>query len=396
MSRMPRGLKPVGQQVVVLIGASSGIGRAAALRFARHGARLVIAARSSDGLASLAAELRSLGAPVVDITADAASPAQMQAVAARAVAEFGRIDTWVHLAGVALYAPVDETAPDEFRQVIEVNLLGQVYGAMAALPHLKREGRGALIHISSVLGERGVPLMSSYCASKHGLNGFLESLRGEIDSEGLPINVANIMPSSINSTFYNKAKTKLGVMPAPIPPVYDPETVVDAILYAAQHPVRDLVVGGGGQALIWGQRLSPGLTDAFVQPYTLRTIRSQQPKTAAAPNNLFEPIEGQNRVRGDFGSVTRRNSIYTALETGPLGEALNAAGDLVALAAVPALSVASGALNLLAGGVRLFANTLELLEQGGGARRAAEYVDRRVDQHVEVIDIDFKERTYEA
>jgi NAD(P)-dependent dehydrogenase (short-subunit alcohol dehydrogenase family) len=372
-------LKPIEQQVVVLMGASSGIGRATALRFARRGARLVIAARNDQDLATLAQELRALGAQVVDITADTADYAQVVLVAERAVEAFGRIDTWVHLAGVSIYAPFERITPEEFRQVIEVNLMGQVYGAMAALPCLRREGRGALIHVSSVLGERSVPLQSPYCASKHGLNGFVESLRSELAHEGLPINVVNIMPSSINTPFYDKAKTKLGVMPAPIPPVYDPDSVADAILYGAENPARDLVVGGGGQALIWGQRISPTLTDMFIDLYAFPAQQSKLPKAPDAPNNLFGPVEGQGRVEGAYGHMTRRNSVYTQLETNPAAAgALNALGGVAALLALPGLAVAAGAMSLAAGATMLVADALEAISQPADARRAARFVDERV------------------
>src|ERR671926_1489745 len=181
--------KPVEEQVVVVMGASSGIGRHTALRFATSGAKVVASARGEQGLNSLVEEIRHDGAEAVAVPVDVVEFEQVKAVADRAVQEYGRLDTWVHLAAVGLYATFEQTTPEEFARVIDVNLMGQVYGAMAALPHLKREGRGALIHISSMGAMRSIPLQRAYSASKHGIDGFLESLRVELQREKLPISV---------------------------------------------------------------------------------------------------------------------------------------------------------------------------------------------------------------
>src|SRR3712207_2602306 len=162
-------LKPVEEQVVVLMGASSGIGRETALRFAKRGAKVVVSARSEQGLDSLVDEIRRGGGGGLAVPAEVTDFEQVKAVADRAVEEYGRLDTWVHLAAVGLFATFEQTTPEEFERVINVNLMGQVYGAMAALPHLKREGRGALIHISSVEAKRSLPFHSAYAASKHGI-----------------------------------------------------------------------------------------------------------------------------------------------------------------------------------------------------------------------------------
>ena len=202
-------LKPVEQQVIAVVGASSGTGREAALRFARRGAKVVVSARGESGLRSLVDEISSEGGKAVAVVADVAEFDQVKAIADSAAEEYGRLDTWAHLASVSLFAPLEEITPEEFKRVVEVDLLGQVYGAMAALPHLKREGRGALVHVSSVLARRSVPLQSPYCASKHGVEGFLESLRVELKREGWPIGVTNVLPASINTPFFDKFRTKL-------------------------------------------------------------------------------------------------------------------------------------------------------------------------------------------
>ncbi len=206
-------LKSIARQVVAVVGASSGIGRSAALKFANQGGELVVAACSQPGLDSLVAEIQSFGGKVVAINADVSEFEQVKAFADLAVSTYGRLDTWVHVAGAGVFARFEDISPKEFKRAIEVNLLGQVYGAMAALPHLRQEGRGALVHISSVEARRSIPLQSPYGASKHSVEGFLESLRVELMHEKVPISVTNVMPSVINTPFYNKALTKLGVKP---------------------------------------------------------------------------------------------------------------------------------------------------------------------------------------
>jgi NAD(P)-dependent dehydrogenase (short-subunit alcohol dehydrogenase family) len=258
-------LKPVGEQVAAVVGASSGIGRETALRFAKRDAKVVLAARSEAGLRSLEEEIRGLGGQATSVVADVSEFEQVETVARVAVEEYGRLDTWVHLAAVGLFASFDRTRPEEFRRVVDVDLMGQVYGAMAALPHIKGEGRGALVHVSSVVGKRSVPLQSAYCASKHGVDGFLESLRVELMHEGWKnIGVTNVMPAAINTPFFTKARTKLGVKPKGFPPVYQPGVVADAILHSAEEAPREMVAGGAGKGMLLGQRLSPRLMDALM------------------------------------------------------------------------------------------------------------------------------------
>jgi NAD(P)-dependent dehydrogenase (short-subunit alcohol dehydrogenase family) len=332
-------LKPISEQVVVVCGASSGIGREAALQFARRGARVVVSARSREGLDSLVEEIRGAGGKAVAVPADVSDFNQVKAVADAAVEHFGRLDTWVHLAAVSLYATLEQTTPEEFRQVIDVNLTGQAYGAMAALPHLKREGRGALIHISSVEARRSLPYQSAYAASKHGVEGMVEALRMELKHEGWPISVTNIMPASINTPFFDKARTKLGVKPKGVPPIYQPQIVVDAILYAAENPTRDLIVGGAGKAITLMQHLSPSLADFLIGLTAFRAQRTRQPKSADSPSNLFGPVDGFNRVEGDFGKRSLKHSAYNWVAQSP-GAKRALAGTalgLVALLAVRAV-----------------------------------------------------------
>jgi NAD(P)-dependent dehydrogenase (short-subunit alcohol dehydrogenase family) len=326
-------LKPVSQQVVVVMGASSGIGRATAARFAREGAKVVVAARGEPGLRSLVEEIRADGGEAVAEVADVTDPDQMQRVAQRAVTEYGRLDTWVHVSGVLLVAPFERTTPQEFARVIDVNLMGQVHGAMAALPHLKRDG-GALIHISSMGAKRGVALQSAYCASKHGIDGFLDVLRTEVRREKLPVSVTNVLPATINTPLFDQARTKIGVKPVAPPPIYQPDVVVDAIVYAAENPVRDLVVGGSAKALIVGQKLAPRLVDALMIRFGFEAHDTGQSKPEGAPDNLFDPLDGYNTARNGFDRVALSRSLYTSLQRHPLVKRIPLAGTALGALAV--------------------------------------------------------------
>lgn len=297
-------LKPINQQVVAVVGASSGIGRETALRFGKRGAKVVVSARSESGLVSLVDEIKREGGEATYIVADVSDFEQVKAIVEKTVEVYGRLDTWVHSSATGVFAPFDNITPEEFKRIIDVTLMGQVYGAMVALPHLKREGRGALIHISSMEGRRALPLQSPYSTAKHGLEGFLESLRVELKHEGLPISVTSIKPAVINTPFYNNGRTKLGVKPTGIPPYYEPSLVADAILYVAEHPTRDFIVGDVGRVLDVLQRLSPGLVDNLLLLVGFPLQRTNEPKSESAPDNLYEPVPAHDRVEGDFGNLT--------------------------------------------------------------------------------------------
>lgn len=296
-------LKPISQQVVAVVGASSGIGRLTALQFAAKGAKVVVASRSQAGIETLVKEIQAQGGEAVAVVADVKDFEQVKAIATCAVETYGRLDTWVHAAATGIIAPFEKITPEEFQQIIDVNLMGQVYGAMVALPHLKREGRGALIHISSMEGRRALPLQSPYSSAKHGVEGFLESLRVELQHEKIPISVTSVKPSVINTPFYNKVQTKLGVKPTGIPPYYEPSLVAEAILYVAEHPTRDFIVGDVGKVLDVLQRLSPELLDAILVLIGFQGQMTTEPKTETAPNNVFEAIPGYDKVEGDFGNL---------------------------------------------------------------------------------------------
>ncbi len=320
--------KELADQVVVVTGASSGIGRQTAWEFARHGSRLALAARDREGLETLAAEVTRLGGTALVVPTDVSDPDQMQTLAEQTVAQFGRIDTWVNNAGVALYATVEDTDPAELRRVVEVNLLGAMYGAKAALPHLRRSG-GTLINVSSALGRRAVPMQAAYCASKSGILGFSEALRLEL-RDGAPVQVVDVLPSSINTPLFTHARSRLGVLPRPIPPVYEPPVVAQAIVTAARHPVRQVTVGGAGRMLEYLQRLSPALTDRLLAGPGRAIGRQRTDLPDDGQDNLDTPAPGPRDTTGQFGRWSFGTSLYTTgfglhPERGRLGWGLAAA-----------------------------------------------------------------------
>ncbi len=324
-------LAPLEEQVVVVVGASSGIGRETAVRMARRGARVIVAARSRAGLDELVEEITAEGGTAVAVAADVVDPAAMRGLADAAVERFGRLDTWVHAAAVAVYATFVDTTPEEFRRVVEVNLIGAANGASAALPRL-REGGGALVVVSSMEARRAMPLHSAYAASKHGIDGMLEALRVELAHDGIPVSVTNILPGVIDTPLFDQARSKVGVVPTGPPPPYDPGIVADAICFAAEHPARDLVVGGAAQAQLLGQRISPRLMDLVALVTGFATQRTDEPKAAHAPDDLDQPLEEVRSARGHFGR-TRSTSAWTRFDIGrqrPIEAAYAALASLAA------------------------------------------------------------------
>jgi NAD(P)-dependent dehydrogenase (short-subunit alcohol dehydrogenase family) len=334
-------LKPISQQVVAVVGASSGIGRETALQFAKRGASVVVSARSQPGLESLVEEIRRAGGEATAVIADVADFEQVKAIADKTVAIYGRLDTWVHAAATAVFATVEQITPEEFKRVVDVTLMGQVYGAMAALPYLKQAGQGAFISISSMEGRRSLPFQSAYSTSKHGVEGFLEALRVELQHEGIPISITSIKPSVINTPFYNNGRTKLGVKPTGIPPYYQPSLVADAILYTAEHPVRDFIVGDVGKVLDVAQRLSPGLMDFALTLIGFPLQKTTEVKSENDPNNLYEPVLEDNRIEGDFGQLVIP-SVTDWFDKNPLLKWGSVAGAIIG---VSALAIAAQMLN---------------------------------------------------
>ncbi|MDT7858373.1 SDR family oxidoreductase [Rubrivirga sp. S365] len=325
---MPR---PLSQQVVVITGASSGAGLATAQAAAARGARVVMAARNASDLEATAAAIRADGGDALAVPTDVTDAQAVEALAERAVEVYGRIDTWVNNAGVTAYARFQEQAADDFWEVMRVNVLGQVHGAKSALPHLERTS-GALICTGSVLSDLSVPTQAAYCASKHAVKGFVESLRIELAQAGSSVRVTLIRPASMNTPLFEKAKTQLGAVPQPLGPTYQPEVYAEVVLRAAQGDERDAFVGGAGWGASLMARVSPTLVSAFVASPLATPPASDRPKSAGAPDNLYGPVDHDGGVRGLYSDRALAHSPYLAL-----------AGHSVETATVAAAAVGAGA-----------------------------------------------------
>jgi NAD(P)-dependent dehydrogenase (short-subunit alcohol dehydrogenase family) len=307
--------RSVSDQVVVVAGASSGIGRATALEFAGRGARVVAAARNTEALDTLVAQIRRTGGSAVAVPADIADEASVRALAEAAERHHGRIDTWVNVAAVGVWGRIEDITAAEFDRVMRINFLGHVHGVQAALPALRRAGGGGIIGLVSVEGVRAVPLHAPYTTSKFALRALYDCLRMELALQGTPIAVTSILPASIDTPFFEQARSKLGAMPKPPPPVYAPELVADAVVYAAEHPRREITVGGAGLAFFLAQRLAPALTDAImaIPRIGAGSMRSDRPDTGV--DNLDRPVPGPGQVHGSYSGRVLRRSPLTRLMT---------------------------------------------------------------------------------
>ncbi len=302
-------LKPLAEQVLVITGASSGIGLVTATHAARAGARVVLSARNETDLNRAVHEIRRNGGRAIAVVADVANAADVDRLADHAVREFGRIDTWVNNAAVSMYGRVVDLPIDDMRRQMDVNYWGQVYGSLAAVRHMRTHG-GALINIGSALCDRAIPLQANYCAAKHALKGFTDALRMELEEAGVPIAVTLVKPASIDTPFFEKAKTYLDVEPQPVPPVYAPEVVTDVILTAAQKPTREVIAGGSG-AKLSAARFAPRLADLYMERWTFDGQSSGKPFNGR-PDNLYAPVTHDGGERGrNWEGHTRRSSVYT-------------------------------------------------------------------------------------
>ena len=322
-------LKKLEEQVIVLTGASSGIGLTTARMAARRGARLVLSARNGEALSRVADEVNAAGGEAVYVAADITRLEEVRRIAEAAVGRFGGFDTWVNDPAVSIYGRVLEVPLEDHRRLFEVNYWGLVHGTMVAVEHLRRRG-GALIQIGSALSDRAIPLQGTYCASKHAVKGFTDALRMELEDEGAPISVTRIKPSSIDTPYRQHARNHMDVEPLNPPPVYAPETVAEAILHCAEHPVRDVFVGAGGKFLSVAGERAPRLTDRAMEAVIFDLQRSDRPRPADRKDSLYAPSD-DGEERGGYPGYVAESSLYTKASLRPwlAGAAVVGAGRVV-------------------------------------------------------------------
>jgi NAD(P)-dependent dehydrogenase (short-subunit alcohol dehydrogenase family) len=305
---MPRALS---QQVVVITGASSGVGRETALQLAQRGATVVAAARNTEALESLGKEIERLGGTATAVPTDVSEWSQVQALARQAVDAHGRIDTWINCAAASLYGTVADVEVPEIDRVLDVILRGQIYGMKAALGAMQPAGTGTIINVASALAMRSVPLQSAYCAAKAGIRGFAQSLRMELEHQQVPVAVCTVLPSSINTPLFEHARSYLAVKPMPVPPIYEPSVVAGAILAVAQSPQDEVVVGGGGKMLTLVERFAPRLADQLLLGPGRAWSKQHSSQPPVETDNLFGASTGPGAVDGSFGSNAKSTSVYT-------------------------------------------------------------------------------------
>lgn len=323
--------KPLHDQVIVITGASSGIGLTTARMAAGKGARVVLAARNGEALAKIQAEIEASGGKAVHVVADVGERAQVQAIADKAIEAFGGFDTWVNNAGLTIYGRLWEVTDADHERLLKTNLWGTVLGSLVAVEHLRARG-GALINIGSVGSDLAFPLQGMYCASKHAIKGFTDALRMELLEESAPVSVTLIKPASIDTPLPQRARNYTDREPKLPPPVYKPEEVAKAILHAAVHPQRDIFVGGGAKALASFKEFAPGAYDFLAPVVTALQKRSEGPQDP--DDALHGPAKPEGAARGTHPGYVRKTSAYTrstlhTLPTTALVAGLGAAAALL-------------------------------------------------------------------
>jgi NAD(P)-dependent dehydrogenase (short-subunit alcohol dehydrogenase family) len=291
----------VQSRVVVVTGASAGVGRATAVEFGRRGDRVALLARGATGLDAAAREVEAVGGTALPIVTDVADYDQVEAAAARAEEELGPIDTWVNNAFSAVFAPFMQVSMAEFRRTTEVTYLGYVHGTKAALDRMLPRDRGAVVHVGSALAYRGIPLQSAYCGAKHAIQGFHESLRCELLHDGANVHTTMVQLPAVNTPQFDWVLNRLPEHPQPVPPIYQPEVIARQIVYAADHPQRrEYVVGASAAATIFGNRLAAGVLDRYLAATGYGSQQTGEPARPDRPANLWEPADAESGH--DFGA----------------------------------------------------------------------------------------------
>jgi short-subunit dehydrogenase len=321
--------------VVVITGASAGVGRAAAKAFGARGDRVALIARGRAGLEAAAAEVRAAGGTAITVPCDVSDAGAVDAAAARAEAELGPIDVWVNNAMTAVLAEVAETTAEEFRRVTEVTYLGSVHGAQAALRRMLPRDRGTIIQVGSALAFRGIPLQATYCGAKHAIEGFCESLRTELMHRGSGVRLVEVHLPGMNTTQFGWVRAKVAREPQPVPPIYQPEVAARAIVWAAHHRRKRIWVGFPTVQTIVGNRLAAWVADRYLARTGFDSQQTKKPLEPDRPDYLFSPLD-DDVDHGEHGpwddtAKTRSPQLWLNLHRGALGAAALATGATLAL-----------------------------------------------------------------
>jgi len=318
--------------VVVVTGAAAGLGRAIVREFAKHGYDVGLVARSEEALQQARAEVESCGRRTVVCAIDVSDADAVEGAAAQVEAELGPIDVWVNDAMVSVFSPIKEMKPEEFKRVAEVNYLGYVYGTLAALRRMLPRDRGTIVHVGSALAYRSIPLQAAYCASKHAILGFHESLRTELIHDGSHVRTTMVQMPALNTPQFGWVKSRLPNKPQPVPPIFQPEVGAEAVYWAAHHERREVLVGGSTWLAVNANKFVPALLDWYLGKTGYRSQQTDQPEEPNRPDDVWQPVPGDPGAHGVFDSTASERSAELTLTTnrGAL-MALGAAASLLFL-----------------------------------------------------------------
>jgi len=288
-------------QVVMITGASAGVGRATAIAFARRGASIGLLARGRAGLDGAARDVEAAGGQAVVLQADVANADHVDAAATILEDAFGPIDIWINNAMASVFSPIREMQASEFKRVTEVTYLGVVHGTLAALRRMSPRNHGVIVQVGSALAYRGIPLQSAYCAAKHAVEGFCDSLRSELLHDGSGVKVTMVQLPALNTPQFEWVKSRLPGRAQPVPPIFQPEVAADAIVWAADHPRREYFVGFPTVEAIVGDRIAAGLADRYLAHAGYESQQTREPEDPRRPHNLWAPVDEDR----DFGAHGR-------------------------------------------------------------------------------------------
>jgi short-subunit dehydrogenase len=298
-----------GKEVVVITGASAGIGRATARAFCSRGARVALIARDRQRLEAAKAEVESAGGQALVLTADVAQAQQIEGAAEQVEREFGPIEIWVNNAMATIFAPFEQITPEEFKRATEVTYLGFVYGTMAALRYMKPRDKGAIVQVGSALAYRSIPLQSAYCGAKHAIIGFTDSLRSELIHDGSNVHITVVNLPAINTPQFEWSRSRLPNHPQPIPPIFQPELAAEAIVWAAHHRRREFNVGLPTVVATTVQKIAPPVADRYLAKTGYHSQQTSESVSPGRPDNLVVPVPGDYAAHGRFDSVSHTRSV---------------------------------------------------------------------------------------
>lgn len=314
------------REVVVITGASAGVGRAVVREFAKRQAAIGLIARGADRLESARREVEEQGGEALALPTDVADATQVERAAEQVVNRFGRIDVWVNDAMTTIFAPLKDIKPEEFKRATEVTYLGCVYGTMAALKYMYRQDRGTIVQIGSALAYRSIPLQSPYCGAKHAIVGFTDSLRCELIHQKSNIHVTVVHLPAMNTPQFSWCRTRLPRHPQPVPPIFEPEVAARAVYFAAHNKRREIFVGGPTVKAIYGQDVAPSFADWYLGTHGYDAQQTSEPVPPDRPDNLFEPVPGDWAAHGIFTDQSKDFSLQSWVNLRRVPVALAAAG----------------------------------------------------------------------